>query len=742
MNDTLFQLLKQKKQKEFYKLVDNSKPKQDLNIRDKTGNYLLNYAVIYNDIELVVYLLENGTSLDIVDTDKKSILYTAIKFDHIEIFKILLEYNKKNIGLDILNIQDNDGHTALFYAVRHRRYDMFELLIENTTTFNNFHNKNGLFLIHNAVLANDPIILKSIINHNLGIDKTTSTTGYTALHFAVIYNLKSLVLLLLKNGANMDIQDYNGATPLHYAIYKNTTIQDLITYGADINKQDFNGDTSVHYLLKHSMFEYIPLIINKIKPNIANRYHTTILHMILQLIIDDKNAINDEHLTNLLDKMLLTSNINFQDYLGFTPLHLLFMTDLWKDKLEMMKDKQINMNILISNKAQEYPISNLSETDKEFVIEYIADKYINMLKNNDYKLLQDVCFSDKSSQFIKLLNNYYGLINWNITTSNINCKQILISFFKYIFKNPNASLLCPPKSYPSNLLKQCPKLIITTNDVDVCRYTGLLIDVLSGVAHLVQNYKNVIYPCSNNLNYNPEREKYFQNQKTLTNIHHLHNTGILWMNKIIIYPHQFDKNLKNAIDISKQNNIDFIIIPLNIHVDNNGHANYIIIQHSTKSIERFETHGGVSIFGLDYEPELLDNILESKFSYYFKNYKYVTPKENFTGHGFQTFDSHFIDTVIGDPGGFCGLWALYYTEMRLKNSNMSSTSIVKLIFHAIKSYRFPFTKVIRNYSENIVRIRDKVLRSVGTNINNILSDNYTQNESDKIAIMFLHLLKK
>lgn len=61
---------------------------------------------------------------------------------------------------------------------------------------------------------------------------------------------EKIVRLLIDEGANLDIQDKHGATPLHLAIKSKQdlweTINSLIGNGADIHIKDDNGNTALH----------------------------------------------------------------------------------------------------------------------------------------------------------------------------------------------------------------------------------------------------------------------------------------------------------------------------------------------------------------------------------------------------------------------------------------------------------------------------------------------------------------
>ena len=78
-----------------------------------------------------------------------------------------------------------------------------------------------------------------------------TTKGLVALHIAAQFREGIVALYFLKDTDkyfNANIEDYNGATPLHYAVMalEESNIQALLSLGADINFQDKLGDSLLH----------------------------------------------------------------------------------------------------------------------------------------------------------------------------------------------------------------------------------------------------------------------------------------------------------------------------------------------------------------------------------------------------------------------------------------------------------------------------------------------------------------
>ncbi|XP_076048174.1 E3 ubiquitin-protein ligase MIB1-like isoform X2 [Oratosquilla oratoria] len=78
--------------------------------------------------------------------------------------------------------------------------------------------------------------------------------GYTALHLAALNNHVEVAELLVHQGhANMDLQNVNLQTPLHLAVERQHTqiVRLLVREGANLNLADKDGDTPLHEALRH-----------------------------------------------------------------------------------------------------------------------------------------------------------------------------------------------------------------------------------------------------------------------------------------------------------------------------------------------------------------------------------------------------------------------------------------------------------------------------------------------------------
>lgn len=130
INDTIFELVKKQKWKELIKFISDKKI--DPNIKDNSNTYLLEYAIIFNQVDLLDKLLEINVRIDITDDNSKSILYNVIKFSYIDILIKLLEKNKLNIGRSILEIKDDEMNIPLFYAIKFYNTECIKIILSYT----------------------------------------------------------------------------------------------------------------------------------------------------------------------------------------------------------------------------------------------------------------------------------------------------------------------------------------------------------------------------------------------------------------------------------------------------------------------------------------------------------------------------------------------------------------------------------------------------------------------------------
>ena len=88
------------------KNISNDKIKEYIkNNNNIVKSTVIDELIIYDRNDILIELLENKIiSLDYINSEGKTILYNIIKFNKNKILDIILEYNKKIIGINLVNL--------------------------------------------------------------------------------------------------------------------------------------------------------------------------------------------------------------------------------------------------------------------------------------------------------------------------------------------------------------------------------------------------------------------------------------------------------------------------------------------------------------------------------------------------------------------------------------------------------------------------------------------------------------
>lgn len=712
----------------------------DINIRDERGIYLINYAIIQNNTELLNVIIEKNPVLDITDTDGRSLLYFPIKYNYSKIITTILKYNRSNIGISILDIKDKNGNIPLHYAITNKNISCINQLLEEGSNVNitDINNNNSLHLsVYSKMYEICSIISKTDV-----IVNAKNSIGENALHIACNMGLYEIVKLLLDIGIYIDTQDDDYEfSALHYSINLNNVpiTKLLLNNKANPNVQDFLGNTPLHYsIIEENMviFNYImtsDTTKNIINVNIYNYENKLPIHIALE-----KKKIEYVRL------LISGSNLNFQDMDGFSPVHYIFMDNNWKSLIKELETKKIN--IFIKNRKELTPIDYVDKNDLPEIIDIVSNSYLYILRNYNTIWKEDwenkcnkELFLDKlSSEEIKELSKY----NIEKLKDKDICKDLIKSKIMEIYKNKNYSASCSNVnvSYPVKKNKLCIKLD-NTGKVEFCSFTGITLDILIGLIFLLQKHKFAASTINVNFVENEELCNYYKSIGIMTRIKcEFLNFEIVWIQQKLHFATDFEKNFE--ININKPQK-RFIIIPLGIELKIGSHANYLLYDKKTNEIERFEPYGATSPPNFNYNSTLLDQILETKFSKLVPDIKYIKPNDYLPKIGFQFLDSaEKKSQKIGDPGGFCALWAIWYVDQRLIYSDVNRKVLVNKMLKEIKLRNISFKDLIRNYSKNIIKIREDIFKSANITINDWLNDQYSDDQINIIIKTISSIIKK
>jgi len=724
LTNEIFLLLQNKKFTEFKELLKNN-DNINLDIQDKNYNYLIEYLILYDQYDLIKFILDtNKIRLDILTSDNKTILYNIIKFNKIDILNLLVEVDKTNIGVSILTKKDTNGHNCLFYCCKYNNFNMFKILFVNKDIYlSDNENNNFMFTLlkyerNNMLLY----ILEKVVKNNISIlILIKSTTNETLLQSAIIYEntliINYLLDLDLENDFLNNQEDDYGLTCLHHSlIIKNINVTiKLLKSNIDINSTDYLGNSALHYCITENLTNILLHIldINNVQFNIINFNGDTPLHLFLKKdeiipsILDDE-SIQSKNYKHILLTLLGNTPLNLQNNDGYTSLYFLVEKKFWQHReiKNILTNGKRKMNIFIKN-----IISLIDNNEKDVFVNLVVDSYYNNLKQN------------------KQLH-----IDWEIYCANDNLKDLVKLFKKKGDKN--IEYYCKEKIKKIILNEKRSIPLITKINLEIengiytkgCYYTGSTIDIIFGLVFLYKKFPNVTLILDYPLTFNKNVIDYYKKMGINYSFKlDFSNIEIIWVYQKLIYPQNFDAIFMNKIKNLSENN-QFIVIPIGIETDNGSHANILIIDIKNKLIERFEPNGFYSPREFYFNSQVLDDLLKNKFENLLSSYKYIKPSEYLPVIGLQILETLENNKCkkLGDPNGFCAVWCIWWVYYKCKYNLITSDTLIKLLINKIKFMNISFKNIIRNFSQYITEIRDNSLYKYNIDINDWMNNNYDE----------------
>ena len=189
----------------------------------------------------------------------KAAIHYACELGHVDILKALLECEKIDI-----NIQTLKGVAPIHYAIEGNHKEEFQLLLEKGADYNikNITNETPL---HFALQCKNDEYAQVLINLKDIDIKTSTSEGWTALHFAANNGFFDMCVKLISMGCDVNAKTKQEKTPLHYAAQTGRVVimSILVENGADPSALDMEERTPLHYAAENGHVEACEFLLKQ-----------------------------------------------------------------------------------------------------------------------------------------------------------------------------------------------------------------------------------------------------------------------------------------------------------------------------------------------------------------------------------------------------------------------------------------------------------------------------------------------
>lgn len=279
----------------------------------------------------------------------------------------------------------------------------------------------------------------------------------TLLHKAATHDDAKLVHLLLQRGADPNVRDMNGWTPLTVAAKSGSlcVVDELLQAGADPRTMNDDRTIALHYLSAHSFADvalfnmifrklhlddpelfnaqnrgldtplhyavfgkaFLPVIRNLldcpgIDVNLANKRKLTPLHVAIMIESEEVASLLLEHGAKVTDEMRKTASRNDR---------ILALLDRQQDEFEGLSDEEtpekaqalISANLESHSNRLDLTNTGLSSTPKS-LLSCVHVRRLNLSRNHIAMIPRSLCFSLRNLSSLSLFSNKLSSLPQNI----------------------------------------------------------------------------------------------------------------------------------------------------------------------------------------------------------------------------------------------------------------------------------------------------------------------------------------
>ncbi|KUI62492.1 Serine/threonine-protein phosphatase 6 regulatory ankyrin repeat subunit B [Cytospora mali] len=363
--------------------------KADSTIKDNHDRTALHHAAWGGYEDVVKILLKHNADLSALDKRGQSALHLAAERASEEVVKKLLDKRPN------ANAKSNDGQTALHRAAWGGSHKVVTLLLNNGGD-PSIRDKSGNRPWQVAAEKGHNLIVEALVRDEkiLADDRILARKG---LLFAAEKGYVDIARLLLNKGADADMKDDNGLTPLHWAMKRGdqALVNLLVDEGeATVNALDKERRTPLFLGVLENQATVVNLLLHKTADaNIADKNGRTALHHaahngnleIVRILVDHKadphardpkkkawELAADQGYDKIVD-LLLEKELDLRPQSPKMEKLLLQMAEKgWVSMVQLLVDKGVNKDA--EDHLGRVPIGIAAEHGKEDVLELLLLK--------------------------------------------------------------------------------------------------------------------------------------------------------------------------------------------------------------------------------------------------------------------------------------------------------------------------------------------------------------------------------
>jgi ankyrin repeat protein len=219
---------------------------------------LLNLAVSLGRVKFINTLFKRGVDPNQITPNGSTALHIAAYYGQKNVIATLIQLGANP------NHPDSMGHTPLHTAVMDGKLAAFQALLEGGANAN-IVNRGGCTPLHLAALKGQDNFIDALITSGVSPNQLMTPQRKTSIYLAAEKGHTATIRRLAELGADVNIANIGGYTPMHVAVYcnKSKSIETLCELGADINTVNRDHMTPINLAANQGNMELISILLDQ-----------------------------------------------------------------------------------------------------------------------------------------------------------------------------------------------------------------------------------------------------------------------------------------------------------------------------------------------------------------------------------------------------------------------------------------------------------------------------------------------